>query len=148
MYKKAINQYASMNAHTGVVDADPHQLILLLMEGALARMAAAKGHIQRSEHEAKAKVMGNIVSIIGTLQSSLNHEQGGEISQNLEKLYDYMTRRLFDATRLNDVSMVDEVMGLLLEVKNGWLGIREEYLSSIGKTEAVTSNNQSANYSV
>ena len=148
MYQKATNQYAAMSAHTGVVDADPHQLILLLMEGALARMAAVKGHIQRSEYEAKAKVMGNIVSIVGTLQSSLNHEQGGEISQNLEKLYDYMTRRLFDASRLNDVSMVEEVMGLLLEIKNGWLGIREEYLLSTGKTEAVKTDNQSANYSV
>lgn len=148
MYQKATNQYAQLSAHTGVMDADPHKLILLLMEGALTRLATVKGHMQRKEYEEKAKVMGNVMSILGTLQGSLNHSDGGEISMNLERLYDYMTRRLFEASRLNDDSMVDEVMGLLLEIKNGWLGIREQYLASQGKTEQSPADQQTANYSV
>ena len=68
------------------------------------------------------------------------HDHGGEISSNLERLYDYMNRRLLEASSANDTLMIDEVMKLLLEVKSGWDGIREEYLTSTSK-----SVNKSAN---
>ena len=65
-----------------------------------------------------------------------------EISSNLERLYDYMNRRLLEASSANDTLMIDEVMKLLLEVKSGWDGIRAEYLTSTSK-----SVNKSANIS-
>ena len=52
------------------------------------------------------------------------------IAANLDRLYDYMVRRLLEATSHNDIGMIDEVMGLLLEIKSGWDGIRQEYVES------------------
>jgi len=42
-----------------------------------------------------------------------------------------MIRRLLEASSQNSTDMIDEVMGLLLEVKTGWDGIRQEYLESL-----------------
>lgn len=131
MYQSGASQYQKVNVTSEVLDADPHRLIQLLMEAALTRMAQAKGAIQRKDMEEKAGLLARVSEIIQTLHSSLDHSQGGEIADNLDRLYDYMVRRLLEASSRNDTAMIDEVMGLLLEVKTGWDGIRQEYLESI-----------------
>jgi len=130
MYSSGAKQYQQVNRTSEVLDADPHRLIQLLMEAALTRMSQAKGAIDRNEMDTKANLLGRVMEIIQTLQDSLDHNSGGDISQNFERLYDYMNRRLLEASRLNDIDMIDEVMGLMLEVKQGWDGIRQEYLDS------------------
>jgi flagellar protein FliS len=133
MYSKGANQYRKVGATSEVEGADPHRLIQMLMEGALTRMSQAKGMVDSKNYEGKAKLLGRVMEIIATLQSSLDHQNGGDISANLDRLYDYMSRRLLEASSANDNSMIDEVMTLLLEVKSGWDGIRDEYLASSGK---------------
>lgn len=130
MYNSGAKQYQRVNVTSEVLDADPHRLIQLLMEAALTRMSQAKGAIERNDMPTKANLLGRVTEILGTLQASLNFQQGGDVANNLERLYEYMTRRLLEATSRNDVAMIDEVMGLLLEVKQGWDGIRQEYLDS------------------
>ena len=127
MYTKGAKEYSQVSLQTEVMEADPHKLIQLLLEGALTRLAMAKNCMEQKDIEGRNEKIGRAIDIICALQESLDQEQGGEISTNLERLYDYMTRRLFDANRLNDVDMVNEVMGLLLEVKSGWEGIRDSY---------------------
>lgn len=133
MYSKGANQYHQVGMSSEVEGADPHRLIQMLMEGALTRMSQAKSMIDDKNHEGKAKLLGRVMEIIATLQSSLDHDRGGDISANLDRLYDYMNRRLLEASRANDTGMIDEVMALLLEVKSGWDGIRSEYLAATGK---------------
>ena len=140
MYNKGANQYRQVGATSEVEGADPHRLIQMLMEGALTRMTQAKGMIEEKNHEGKAKLLGRVMDIIATLQSSLDHDNGGDISANLDRLYDYMSRRLLEASSANDVAMVDEVMSLLLEIKSGWDGIRDEYLAANGKKPADQGN--------
>lgn len=138
MYKSGAKQYQQVNRTSEVLDADPHRLIQLLMEAALTRLSQAKGAIDRDEMDVKANLLGRVLEIVQTLQDSLDHSAGGDISKNFERLYDYMSRRLLEASRLNDIDMIDEVMGLLLEVKQGWDGIRKEYLESVNKHSAVS----------
>jgi len=147
MYTKGAKEYSQVSLQTEVLEADPHKLIQLLLEGALTRLSAAKIFIDQNNIEKKNEKLGQVVEILCSLQESLDHERGGDISVNLERLYDYMTRRLFDANRLNDTDIINEVMGLLLEIKAGWEGIRESYEELQGpKTEAV--NSASGSYSV
>lgn len=128
MYARGAKQYQSVGTHTSIMDADPHKLIQLLIDGAIARMSAAKGHIQRNEIEQRNKMLNSAIGIISGLQESLNMD-AGELSQNLERLYDYMSRRLFEANLRNDEAIVDEVIKLMMEIKVAWDGIREEALS-------------------
>ena len=104
MYNKGANQYRQVGATSEVGGADPHRLIQMLMEGALTRMSQAKGMIEIKNHEGKAKLLGRVMDIISTLQSSLDHDQGGDISANLDRLYDYMNNRLLEASSANAVS--------------------------------------------
>lgn len=135
MYKNSAKEYSQVSLQTEVMEADPHKLIQLLLEGALTRLAVAKNLIDQGDVEGKNEKLGNVVDIICSLQESLDHERGGEVAKNLERLYDYMTRRIWDANRLNDVDIVNEVMGLLMEVKSGWEGIRNDYLEKYAKEE-------------
>lgn len=144
MYTKGAKGYSQVSLQTEVMEADPHKLIQLLLEGSLTRLSLAKNFISQGDIEQKNEKLGQVIEIIGSLQESLDHDRGGEISLNLERLYDYMARRIFDANRLNDVDIINEVMGLLLEVKAGWEGIRASYedLKSQGKvaTENIKSS--------
>lgn len=130
MYAQGIKEYQSVGTQTSIVDADPHRLIQLLFEGAAARIASAKGHIERQELDKKSAQINSAINIIGGLQESLNFD-AGELAYNLEKLYDYMIRRLFEANVRNSVEMLDEVNGLLLQIKSAWDEIRDQALQHI-----------------
>jgi flagellar protein FliS len=122
----AVHQYQKVNTQTSVVDADPHRLIQLLLDGALERMAMAKSRITAKDYEGKNNLLNKSIEIVGGLRGFLNHEKGGDLSKNLEALYDYIERRLFEANVRNDITMIDECGRLLREVKIGWDGIRAE----------------------
>ena len=125
--QRAINQYQRVGTQGSINDASPHQLIAMLINGALSRLFAAKGHMERKDHAQKGSNISKTIDIISGLQSSLDMESGGQISANLDALYDYMVRRLSEASTLNDTNIVEEVISLLKEVKTGWDGIPEEF---------------------
>ncbi|MBV1915351.1 MAG: flagellar export chaperone FliS [Pseudomonadales bacterium] len=120
----ATNQYNSVGIQSGLESASPHTLIQMLLDGALGRLALAKGYIERNSHEEKGRAIGSAISIIGGLQSSLDLEKGGEIAANLNALYIYMTERLFSAGSNNDITIIDEVSTLLEEIRESWTGIK------------------------
>lgn len=112
--------YQSTANHGGVAAADPHGLILLLMNGALERIAKARGCILNKAFAEKAQLIHRAVSIIDELRNSLNLQAGGEIAANLDRLYDYMCRQLLKATLENNVTVLDEVMKLLQGIRDTW----------------------------
>lgn len=116
-------QYAVNSYKTGSVaeieEANPHRLIQMLFEGCLQRIAVAKGAIQRKEVALKGESISKAISILGGLRSSLDLSQG-EIASNLDRLYDYMERRLLEANLNSDEAILDEVSGLLKDVKSAW----------------------------
>jgi flagellar protein FliS len=118
--------YSSAQAHGGVAAADPHRLIVMLMDGALERIATARGCLTRGETAEKARLLNRAVSIIGELRSSLDLKSGGQIAANLGELYDYMCRRLLKATAENRVEMLDEVTKLLGDIRTAWVTIPNE----------------------
>jgi flagellar protein FliS len=122
MYSKkaALAQYKKIDSESAVNGASPHRLIQMLMTGALDRLAQAKFAFENNNIEQKGVLLGKSISIIAGLQGSLDEEKGKDLTGNLDKLYDYMQRRLLEANMKNDMSMVEEVMGLLLKVKSSW----------------------------
>jgi len=121
----AISSYAKIGFESEVLGASPHRLISMLFEGALRDISNAKKGILNGETTAKGVAIGRAVSVIGEgLNGSLNMEAGGELAQDLRRLYDYMALRLVEANLSNDVVMLDEVTRLLTEVKEGWDAIR------------------------
>lgn len=130
--QKALKQYQNVGVESSVSGASPHQLVAMLFNGALERIAAAKGHMERNEVEQKGDRISKVIAIVDSLRASLDHEVGGEVTQNLHSLYDYMERRLVEANLKNSPEMLDEVAKLIREVKSGWDAIPEEFRSRGG----------------
>ena len=126
-----INAYAKIGLESGVAAADPHQLILMLYQGALLAIASAKNQMQHKEVAAKGASISKAIMIIDDgLQSCLDKKAGGEVAQNLAALYDYMKQRLMLANLQNDASILDEVSRLLSELKGAWEAIRPGALTT------------------
>ena len=87
-YSSKLSEYAQVSAHGGVAAADPHKLILMLMDGALERLAIARGCIVRNELVQRAHLVNRVVSILGELKASLDVKAGGKIATNLDELYE------------------------------------------------------------
>lgn len=134
--QRFLQQYAQTSVQTGVENAKPHRLVQMLYEGALDRIAQAKGAILRKDIEAKANLTNRVMDIITYLQSSLELEKGGEVAENLYRLYDYMNRQVFAASRDNDSAKLEEVAALIREVKSAWDQMPEEY-KRLSKDEIV-----------
>lgn len=119
-YARGAQQYQQIGTYSGAAYADPHRLVQLLMEGALERIVRARGAIERGAVTEKGDLLGKAIAIVDGLAGSLNPTAGGEIAANLAALYDYMQRRLLHANLKNDTAALDEVAGLLRELKQAW----------------------------
>lgn len=116
-----IKQYAQVNVSSGVEGASPHRLIQMLMEGALQRIAQARGAIEREDIALRGQAIGKAIDIIGQgLQASLDKSVDSELTENLDALYTYMVDQLFAANKDNDVTRLNEVSRLLREIKEAW----------------------------
>lgn len=122
----AMQQYRQVSNHTSVEDANPHKLILMLLMGAQDRITTAKIAMQNKKVQEKAENITSAMKIIDGLKISLDHEKGGDIAKNLDALYEYMGRRLFDANLHNETAILDEVSSLLKEITAGWAGIADK----------------------
>jgi flagellar protein FliS len=129
--KSALNKYKTVEVDAAVLAGSPHELIAKLLTGAIDAIREAKRHMQNNNIAAKSQRIKIAISIISDgLKSCLNMEEGGEIAVNLDRLYDYMLRRLISAHAQNDTAILDEVAALLYEIKTGWDGIRPEVLNN------------------
>lgn len=123
---RAMSQYKKVGTQVGADGADPHQLIVMLFDGALERIAIAKGAIERKDIEEKGQKIGRAIAIIDGLRASLDKEHGGDIALSLDDLYEYMQRRLFEANVNNNLDMLNEVADLLVEVRSAWVTIPQD----------------------
>lgn len=116
----AVQNYSSVKVHSSVETASPHRLIQMLFEGALERIAQAKGAMAQNQIARKGELIGKAVAIVGGLQGSLNDKEGGHLAANLDELYDYIIRRLSQANYENNAAYLDECGHLLGEIKTAW----------------------------
>ena len=122
---KGIQAYKKGSLKQDLSTADPHKITLMLMQGALEKMAMAKGSIERKEFESKALHLSKATSILVNLRDTIDLEIKSEVGENLYALYDYMVRRLTDANIQNSLKIMDEVINLMLPIKNAWAEIPE-----------------------
>jgi flagellar protein FliS len=110
--------YQKINIST----ADPVRIIVLLYEGAIQNLNQTARLFGKDNETASAK-LARTLEIINYLRSALDHEKGGEVAFNLERLYDYMRDTLAEANTKRDTAKVQEVIKLLQTLLEGWRGI-------------------------
>ncbi len=124
MHNDAYSHYHTDNLHAQAASASPVQLVLILMDGLIEELARTRAHIEAKRFEHKARGLDKCVDILNGLSSALDLEHGGEVVANLARLYDYCAWRLYKAGYELEASMVDEVVGLLTTIRNGWQGVQ------------------------
>jgi flagellar protein FliS len=122
--RAAMSAYRSVGVESIAAEAAPHQLVVMLFNGARAAVAAAKSHLARQEIADKCEAISKAIAIIdGGLKASLDPNVGGELASNLSELYAYMTQRLLHANLKNDGGALDEVAQLLAQLGSAWEAI-------------------------
>ena len=119
-YSKFAESYGSVQVVTGVATADNIQLIQMLFDGLTESLSSAKGHIQNNAIEEKSKALTRAGRIVVGLQGALDFERGGELAQNLNELYSYVTRRMFHVNAYNDLVVLEEVQSLIQDIAQAW----------------------------
>ena len=122
----ALAAYQSVATHGGVAAASAHGLILLLLDGALERTAAARVAIREQDYDGKARMVNRALSIIDELRRSLDFQAGGPLARNLDSLYDYCQRQLLKASVELRIEPLDEVAKLIKEIRTAWVAVRPE----------------------
>ena len=129
--QRGVGAYAKVGLETGVAAASPHKLIIMLYDGAMVALLSAINNMKGTNGSANVAAKGASISkaitiIDNGLRASLDKAAGGEIAQNLDALYDYMSRRLLQANIKNDVAAVEEVHGLMSDLREAWVAIGEK----------------------
>jgi len=103
-----------------VYGASPVGLIVLLYEGALKAIDQARVLMKAQRFAEKGVMINKAINIIEGLRLALNHQDGEEVSLNLEDLYIYAKFRLGVANMKNDTEILDEVANLLAVILPSW----------------------------
>ena len=123
--KTAVSAYQAVQVDAAVLGASPHELIKKLLSKAIESTEEAKKLILVKDIEGKSVHIKIALTIIADgLRASLDMSAGGEIAENLDKLYGYMLQCLMTAHAQNDAAPLDEVAALLRELLSGWSAIK------------------------
>ena len=98
----------------------PHQVIQLLLSGALERLDEAALQLRCGREEEAGRLMGKAIGILNGLRESLDFERGGEMAVKLDTLYGYLIRRLSEAEADTGEFVLAESSKMLGELKSGW----------------------------
>jgi len=115
--------YQTTSTYSSAMYADPHALITQMFDGAMTRIAQAKGEMERKNIAQQGELISKAINILGSLEACLDYSSGGELASNLGNLYEYMIMSLVQANIDKDSARLDEVIKLLLEIKSAWIQI-------------------------
>ncbi|MFO1321518.1 MAG: flagellar export chaperone FliS [Burkholderiales bacterium] len=117
----ALRTYARLDLETGISGATPEALILMLYDGAVKAIALARAAMEQGDASLKGRQLSKAIGIVEEgLRGALDLAAGGEIATNLASLYEYMSHQLMRANLHNDLAILDEVSGLLRDLKSAW----------------------------
>lgn len=119
-YRNGAASYHQVGVESSVSGARPIDLVVMVYEGAIEAIGRAATEMRAGDIEAKNRTITRAIRIIDEGLRAPLDLRAGEIAANLADLYDYMTRRLLQGSARNDAVILDEVRGLLLELKSAW----------------------------
>lgn len=111
-------QHTALEARAA--SADPHQLVLMLIDGLQDELARVAGHLQAGRLDRKGKSIAKCLDILGGLDTALDIEKGGEVALQLRQLYDFCGRQLFEVSLNNDPAGLVVVEQIIGNLREGW----------------------------
>jgi flagellar secretion chaperone FliS len=125
-----------------VKTANPIQLVIMLYDAAICSLKEAREHMDRRNIAGRSRSINKSISIISELQSCLDLKAGGEIAASLNRLYDYMKKRIFCANVEQSIQPLAEIEVLLENLRSAWIGLTAQTNGNINQSAAPQLKNQ------
>ena len=116
----ALAQYGRIKNDTQSMYASPHQLVLMLFDGAIEAMSMTIGAIQQNNIPLRSKQSSRAIAIINGMRDCLDIETGSELADNLDSLYLYMAQELFIAGLKNDTKTIQNIQTMVKDIRESW----------------------------
>lgn len=130
-FKQQANAYSNIHVETGVQGADAHQLVAMLLDGALTAIATAVVALERGDIAAKCKAISKAAAIVDEgLRGALDMKNGGQVAATLQDLYSCVLLRLTMANLKNDAAMLRECSQLLSPLRDAWSSIKPQKIAA------------------
>jgi len=126
MAQRISGAYAQVDLDTRLEAASPHDMIRLLLEGAILRLSRAREHMVRKNIAKKGEEIGKVISIVAELQHCLTKEPGNDVARNLNSLYEQIMAAVVTANIENDMEQLDLASELLQHLSESWNTIPQE----------------------
>ncbi|MGY3746501.1 flagellar export chaperone FliS [Vagococcus salmoninarum] len=110
----------AMYKNNQILTASPKRLIELLYEGAIKNIKLAELALDTVDFESVNRYSTKAQSIILELKNALNPTAGGEITEQLNQIYDFMFERLVSANIEKQPEKFELVRKMLEELKTTW----------------------------
>ena len=121
------NAYTAVSLDSQIAGATPHQLIVLLYDGAINAMRRAEIYFQSGNIARRGEMISRAINIIDNgLRAGLDHEKGGQIAAELESLYEYISRTLLEANLNKSGETLPHLISLMTEMQETWQAINPE----------------------
>lgn len=127
--------FAHRYREVAIRTANPIQLIVMLYDAAICSIQEAREQIDHKDIEGRSRSINRCISIISELQSCLDRNAGGEIARSLDRLYDYMKRRIFRANVEQSVQPLAEIEALLENLRSAWKELAKDTSASTNGKE-------------
>ncbi len=123
----SLQAYKKVSIDSQLGSASPHKVIQMLMAGAIERLIQGKLSMQQGNLAVKGERLGKALDIVISLRTCLSMDDGGEIAENLDALYEFMIAQITKANQFNEAEPIDDVVEMLREIKSAWDQIPTEF---------------------
>ncbi|MDV7103226.1 flagellar export chaperone FliS [Vibrio sp. TH_r3] len=123
----SLQAYKKVSVDSQLSAASPHKVIQMLMAGAIERLVQGKAAMAQGNIAVKGERLGKALDIVISLRTCLSMDEGGEVAQNLDQLYEFMITQISLANAENNPQAIDDVVGILRDIKSAWDQIPGEY---------------------
>ncbi|AGV19078.1 MULTISPECIES: flagellar export chaperone FliS [Vibrio] len=120
------DSYQQVDLDAQAAAANPHQLVIMLIDGLLDEVERIRGHLAANRLAEKGNGINKCMNILIGLTSALDDENGGEIAENLRQLYDFCQVELYYASVQNDANRLVNVERVMGNIREGWMNFGQQ----------------------
>ncbi|WP_045462486.1 flagellar export chaperone FliS [Vibrio hyugaensis] len=120
------DSYQQVDLDAQAASANPHQLVVMLIDGLLDEVERVRGHLAANRLAEKGTGINKCMNILIGLSSALDEENGGEIAENLRQLYDFCQVELYYTSVQNDATRLDNVERVMCNIREGWVNFGQQ----------------------
>jgi flagellar protein FliS len=118
---------------TQVRSSSPLELVVLLYDAAIRAGQQARDAMARRDIATRSVSISKMMAIVGELQNTLDMERGGDVAKELDRLYDWSTSRLVDATQKQDAKAIDDVVKVMETLRDAWQTIAKQPAGAVAR---------------